>query len=219
MVNPWYCATLISVSGAAGGVVNALLTDNGFILPTRVKQIWCPGFISNVLIGTFSAFASWSFYGSGAGLDVSGAGQRTQISLTFSALAGAFMVGVAGARWITNEVDKKLLGKVCGWRPKKTFQQLTATNSATPHLSRYCRRSCKHRQGLIETSLYLSQAKFRWWGSNPPASQKRDLGHPDLFLGERPRLPAIRKCLSSEKFRSQRHINGLRIVVISFGRL
>jgi hypothetical protein len=111
MVNPWYCATLISVSGAAGGVVNALLTDNGFILPTRVKQIWCPGFISNVLIGTFSAFASWSFYGSGAGLDVSGAGQRTQISLTFSALAGAFMVGVAGARWITNEVDKKLLGE------------------------------------------------------------------------------------------------------------
>jgi hypothetical protein len=111
MVNPWYCATLISVSGAVGGVVNALLTDNGFILPTRVKQIWCPGFISNVLIGTFSAFASWSFYGSGAGLDVSGAGQRTEISLTFSALAGAFMVGVAGARWITNEVDKKLLGE------------------------------------------------------------------------------------------------------------
>jgi hypothetical protein len=90
-------------------VVNALLTDNGFILPTRVKEIWCPGFLSNVMIGTFSAFASWSFYGSGSGLDISGAGTRTQISLTFSALAGAFMVGVAGARWITNEVDKKLL--------------------------------------------------------------------------------------------------------------
>jgi hypothetical protein len=111
MVNPWFCASLISASGAVGGVANALLTDNGFILPTRVKDIWCPGFLSNVLIGTFSAFASWSFYGSGAGLDVSGAGQRTQISLTFSALAGAFMVGVAGARWITNEVDKKLLGE------------------------------------------------------------------------------------------------------------
>jgi hypothetical protein len=109
MVNPWYCVILISGSGAVGGVVNALLTDNGFILPTKVKQIWCPGFLSNVLIGTFSAFASWSFYGSGAGLDVAGAGARTEISLTFSALAGAFMVGVAGARWITNEVDKKLL--------------------------------------------------------------------------------------------------------------
>ena len=32
-------------------------------------------------------------------------------SLTFSALAGAFMVGVAGARWITNEVDKRLLSE------------------------------------------------------------------------------------------------------------
>jgi hypothetical protein len=27
----------------------------------------------------------------------------------FSALAGAFLVGVAGAKWITNEVDKRLL--------------------------------------------------------------------------------------------------------------
>jgi len=31
------------------------------------------------------------------------------ISLRFSALAGAFLVGVAGAKWITNEVDKRLL--------------------------------------------------------------------------------------------------------------
>ena len=31
------------------------------------------------------------------------------MSLTFSALAGALLVGVAGAKWITNEVDKKLL--------------------------------------------------------------------------------------------------------------
>jgi hypothetical protein len=109
MTNPWECVALISISGSLGGVVNALLSDNGFILPTKVKDIWCPGFVSNVMIGTFSAFASWSFYGSGAGLDISSAGARTQISLTFSALAGAFMVGVAGARWITNEVDKRLL--------------------------------------------------------------------------------------------------------------
>jgi len=35
--------------------------------------------------------------------------QRAQIRLRFSALAGAFLVGVAGARWITNEADKMLL--------------------------------------------------------------------------------------------------------------
>jgi hypothetical protein len=75
-------------------------------------------------VGAFAAFASWSFYGSGAGVEVAARvadrAERAIISLTFSALAGAFLVGVAGAKWITNEVDKKLLKesvKVAG--PKK----------------------------------------------------------------------------------------------------
>jgi hypothetical protein len=42
-------------------------------------------------------------------LELAAASERTRISFTFSALAGAFLVGVAGAKWITNEVDKKLL--------------------------------------------------------------------------------------------------------------
>lgn len=128
-MNPWYCVLLVSASGACGGVVNALLTDNGFILPTRVKDIWCPGFLSNVLIGAFSAFASWAFYGAGAGVDLArsainagGGNPRAEISLTFSALAGAFMVGVAGARWITNEVDKKLLKESITTVAKKQVQ-------------------------------------------------------------------------------------------------
>src|SRR4029077_11563306 len=101
---------LIATAGALGGVVNALLTDNGFVLPKYRRGIWCLGFISNVLIGAFSAFASWSFYGSGAGIDIAArASERTEISMRFSALAGAFLVGVAGAKWITNEIDKKIL--------------------------------------------------------------------------------------------------------------
>jgi membrane associated rhomboid family serine protease len=112
-MNPWTCAVLVGAAGALGGVVNALITDNGFVLPTIRRDIWCPGFFANVLIGGFAAFASWSFYGSGAGVELAklaALGQpRVEISLTFSALAGAFLVGVAGARWITNEVDKKLL--------------------------------------------------------------------------------------------------------------
>ena len=108
-MNPWICASLITFAGAMGGVVNALLTDNGFILPRKVRHILCPGFLSNIFIGMFSAFASWAFYGSGAGIDLSDISPRTGISLRFSALAGAFLVGVAGSRWITNEVDKKLL--------------------------------------------------------------------------------------------------------------
>jgi hypothetical protein len=108
-MNPWLCAALIATAGGIGGVVNALLTDNGFVLPRREFSVWCPGFISNVLIGGFAAFASWSFYGSGAAIDLADASSREVISLRFSALAGAFMVGVVGARWLTNEADKLLL--------------------------------------------------------------------------------------------------------------
>ncbi len=108
-MNPWTCALLITVAGALGGVTNALLTDNGFILPRLKVRIWCPGFISNVLIGAFSAFASWAFYGSGSSIELTKITEQTAISLRFSALAGAFLVGVAGARWVTNEVDKSLL--------------------------------------------------------------------------------------------------------------
>jgi hypothetical protein len=108
-MNPWICATLISGMGAVGGVINALVTDNGFILPQRRGGTWCVGFISNVIIGAVAAFSSWAFYGSGAGIDVAKTTQRAEISLTFTALAGAFLVGVAGARWITHEVDRRLL--------------------------------------------------------------------------------------------------------------
>jgi hypothetical protein len=110
-MNPWVCALLVATAGAFGGVVNALLSDNGFALPRRESGVWCPGAISNVLVGAFAAFSSWSFYGSGAAIDLGliGESARTAISLRFSALAGAFLVGVAGAKWITNEVDKRLL--------------------------------------------------------------------------------------------------------------
>lgn len=110
-MNPWLCALLITIAGAVGGVVNALLSDNGFALPRRESGVWCPGAISNILIGAFAAFSSWAFYGSGAAIDLAARGEsaHTVISLRFSALAGAFLVGVAGAKWITNEVDKRLL--------------------------------------------------------------------------------------------------------------
>ena len=108
-MNAWTCAALITGAGAFGGVVNAFITDNGFTLPKLDGRTWCAGFISNVMVGAFAAFSSWAFYGSGAGIDIGIRTQSSEISLRFSALAGAFMVGVVGARWITNEVDKQLL--------------------------------------------------------------------------------------------------------------
>jgi hypothetical protein len=120
-MNPWVCALLISIAGAFGGVVNALLSDNGFALPRRVSGVWCPGAVSNILIGAFAAFSSWAFYGSGASIELAENSARTVISLRFSALAGAFLVGVAGAKWITNEVDKRLLRESIKVAAKQTL--------------------------------------------------------------------------------------------------
>ena len=53
--------------------------------------------------------SSWALYGSGAAIDLAQGDMNTQLSLRLSALVGAFLVGVGGARWLTNETDKKLL--------------------------------------------------------------------------------------------------------------
>ena len=108
-MNPWTCALLITAAGAVGGVANALLSDNGFLLPRRMDGAWCPGFLANVFVGGFAAFASWAFYGSGAAIDLAELSETSRVSLRFSAIAGAFLVGVVGAKWITNEADKVLL--------------------------------------------------------------------------------------------------------------
>src|SRR5271155_2662498 len=108
-MNPWVCAFLIAFAGAWGGVVNALLTDNRFPLPRKESGVVCPGAITNILVGAFAALSSWSFYGSGATRELADKTPRTLIRLRFCAPAGAFLVGVAGAKWISSEVDKRLL--------------------------------------------------------------------------------------------------------------
>ena len=49
----WKYMAIIFVFGAIGGVVNALLSDNGFILPRKEEQnnnrIIRPGFLVNIL--------------------------------------------------------------------------------------------------------------------------------------------------------------------------
>jgi hypothetical protein len=105
----------VFVAGALGGVINALMTDNGFVLPKKEKSekvtIIRPGFPGNILIGGVAALVSWGLYGPVAAINVFEikAHSGDAILLTLSALAGAVLVGVGGARWLTNEVDKKLL--------------------------------------------------------------------------------------------------------------
>jgi hypothetical protein len=108
--------TLVCLAGAVGGVVNALLTDNGFIMPrwemVDTVRIFRPGVLGNILVGLVAAAISRGLYGPLSAVPVVGAtegGIARGGSLTLAGLVGAVLVGIAGARWLTNEVDKNLL--------------------------------------------------------------------------------------------------------------
>ena len=112
----WKYMAIIFVFGAIGGVVNALLSDNGFILPRKEEQnntrIIRPGFLVNIFIGGIAALVSWGLYGPFAEVFIIGGTidpQAGSTGLSLSSVIGALLVGVGGARWLTNEVDKKLL--------------------------------------------------------------------------------------------------------------
>ncbi|MCX5052089.1 MULTISPECIES: hypothetical protein [unclassified Streptomyces] len=107
----WAILGAIAAAGAVGGVINALLTDNGFVIPKVDKGILRPGVVGNVLLGAFAAVVSWGLYGplkDAVLLGTAPAGEVTA-SLTVTALIGALLAGVGGARIITSEVDKRFL--------------------------------------------------------------------------------------------------------------
>jgi hypothetical protein len=119
----WRCAVtlllilvVVWVAGGFGGAINALMSDNGFIKPksadTNDGRIWRPGFLGNILIGGIAAVISWGLYGPFAAYPLIGgsaAASSEPVMLSLSAFVGALLVGVGGARWLTNEVDKTLL--------------------------------------------------------------------------------------------------------------
>jgi hypothetical protein len=112
----WMPLAAIILSGAVGGIINAMISDNGFIKPREETidnvTIVRPGVAGNVLLGSVAAFISWGLYGSYSGSLIfegaAGVGAN-ELNLSISAVAGAILVGIGGARWLTNEVDKSLL--------------------------------------------------------------------------------------------------------------
>jgi hypothetical protein len=108
-MNPIFCIVLITSAGMVGGITNAFLSGNGFALPRWQSGVWCPGALSNVFIGAVSALCSWALYGAGASIDLARLSERQTIGMQLSAVVGALLVGMSGARWLTNEVDKRLL--------------------------------------------------------------------------------------------------------------
>jgi hypothetical protein len=116
----WALLLVVCMAGGLGGVVNALLTENGFVLPRAIQvengvAVVRPGFLGNILIGAIAAGISWGLYGPLGGYWVVGTeaalrqNRPEALALSLSSLAGAVLVGIGGARWLTNEVDKSLL--------------------------------------------------------------------------------------------------------------
>lgn len=112
-MNIWIIFGIVFLAGGIGGIVNALLTDNGFMLPKKASAdgnyIWRPGIIGNVLIGAVAAIISWGLYGPFANFDILKKPVAGDPTLSVAAFVGAILVGVGGAKWLSNEVDKKLL--------------------------------------------------------------------------------------------------------------
>jgi hypothetical protein len=131
MAGLWIALLVVFAAGMTGGVINALMSDNGFMLPRYESKdgtgILRPGFVGNMLIGGVAASISWGLYGPAGSQAIvmaslpstapaaaeagrpAAAPATLQPALTMAGLFGAMLVGVGGARWLSNEVDKNLL--------------------------------------------------------------------------------------------------------------
>lgn len=105
---------IILITGAFGGLINAVISDNGFVLPREETaesvNIIIPGVIANILIGAAAGFVFWGLTEANMMFIVYGPGKEgAEITLTVYGVATALLAGIAGARYLTNEVDKRLL--------------------------------------------------------------------------------------------------------------
>jgi hypothetical protein len=106
---------LLIIAGIIGGGINALISDNGFMLPSpepagEGKAIIRPGFIGNIFIGITAAIVSWMLYGPFASACMMGCTlTQAPVTLTFAGFGGAVIIALGGARWLNAEVDKKML--------------------------------------------------------------------------------------------------------------
>jgi hypothetical protein len=129
----WEAALAAAGAGALGGLANALMSDNGFVLPKNEatpdgSSVWRPGVTGTVIVGAIAAVVSWALYGAGAGQSIL---STTALELTWAGAAAAVLVGVGGSRWLTSEVDKTLLKKTASAAASKDANPSLANVIAT----------------------------------------------------------------------------------------
>src|SRR5437762_197916 len=100
-------------AGALGGLVNALMADKIKLMPGSETvgdtHYYYPGLIGNLVVSGVAAVVSWGLYGPFASANIVGPTTDQSLSVTYAAFVGAILVGMAGARWLSNEVDKTML--------------------------------------------------------------------------------------------------------------
>jgi hypothetical protein len=101
-----------ALAGGIGGVVNAIVSHNLFLWPSRVPpvRIIMPGLILNVAIGAGTGLAAVRVFGGAAPTIVTAPSGDLAL-----ALVGALFIGMLAARWVTNETDMRLLRKAVSW--------------------------------------------------------------------------------------------------------
>jgi hypothetical protein len=127
---------IVFLAGFIGGLLNAFMSDNGFGLPTLADGIRRPGWLITAFIGGVAAVVSWGLYGPFTSYYVIGsapvgAPSTDTFGLTLGALATAVLVGIGGARWLTDHVDKQLLRAAAVVAARKVANQPRANEIAT----------------------------------------------------------------------------------------
>lgn len=109
-------ALLVAAGGFAGGLINAILTDGGFVAPQMQtladgRKIWRPGWLGTAVVGAAAALVLWGLYGPLATVMIVGEPLpgTAKPALSVFGLIGAFLSGMGGGRVLTSEVDKHLL--------------------------------------------------------------------------------------------------------------
>jgi hypothetical protein len=112
-VQIWTIAVVVSVSGAVGGFVNALLAGDLHLPHREHETLYSPGWIGNVVIGAVAALVVWGLYGPMAKVAVISSGNvSTPVALTIAEVAGSILTGIGGGRILSSEVEKKALTKM-----------------------------------------------------------------------------------------------------------
>lgn len=107
----WQVLLCLGGAGIVGGLLNAFMTEEGFVVPRLetlgARRIWRPGFLGNMFVGLITAVVMAGLYSPLGSAPLDGVTDRTSYILTIGGIVGALLSGLGGARLLTNEVERR----------------------------------------------------------------------------------------------------------------